>query len=141
MRRTIVLALAVALAAMLVPATGHAETRQVFMSAGFRFCVTAPACTANEDVTIRAGDTVQWVFADPACVALHAVGCIHTATRLGNVPQTFDSGPMPGPSPTLGLPSPKLTFERTFSVAGTFDYVCSLHVGNQNMRAKVIVTA
>jgi len=130
--------LAVAVLAALVPGSSRAATTvQVFMSLN-RFCTT-PVCAANENVTIAAGDTVEWVFSDPECVAFHAVGCYHTSTALRNDGSVRWTSPaMPGPPPTLGAPSPVLAYARTFNAAGTFGYFCAVHAGG-GMTATVIV--
>lgn len=122
MKRLVVLAASVALVAGLAPGTSHAATAFVFMN-NFRFCNT-PVCIANQNTTINVGDTVTWVFDDPACVALIPLGCRHTATRPG----VFDSGYMPLNFPA-GLPV-SVAFSRTFTSAGTFSYICSVHVAS-----------
>jgi len=131
------LALVIVLAAGLTPARA-AETHRVSMSAQDKFCVSAPVCQANEDVRIAKGDSVEWLFSDPVCLALHSTGCRHTSTRGGGatVVEKWDSGPMPGAPGSFGLPSPKASFVRTFTVSGTFAYICVIHAG---MNARVIV--
>lgn len=119
-----------------VPGARAAETHMVFMTA-LRFC-NAPACAASEDTTIKKGDTVQWIFSDPACVALHAVGCFHTTTSGPGSSKNWNSGAMPGTT-ALGLPSPKLMHDVTFNATGNFPYVCSVHAGS-GMKATIHVT-
>lgn len=116
-------------AATLVPLPARAATVQVFMS-NLRFCNT-PVCAANQNITINAGDTVQWVYADPVCVAFTALGCFHTVTRSAS--PSFNSGPMPGP----GGVGANAVFSRTFTTRGTFGYLCSVH--GAAMSAAVVV--
>jgi plastocyanin len=65
------------------------------------------------DLTVRAGDTIQWVWSK-------------AAQHTHNV--TWDSGPAPLPPP-----SPDMTtgvYERVFA-AGTYKYHCTYHGGPQ----------
>ncbi|HEX9696987.1 MAG TPA: hypothetical protein VGB64_11840 [Actinomycetota bacterium] len=114
----------------LIPAPGHAATVQVFMS-NTRFCNT-PVCVVNESITVTRGDTVQWVYADPACTALAALGCLHTVTRTTS--PAFNSGAMPGP----GGVGTTVTFSRTFTAAGTFGYLCSVHGSMMSASVRVL---
>lgn len=139
MRRASLLVAAAGLVAGLVPASGRAATTVTVYMNAFRFC-NLPACATSENTTIRKGDTVQWMFIDGACVALHAIGCYHTTTRTGTL-EAFDSPQMPGPPVTFGGTSPKLMFSHTFNTVNTagYDYFCSFHVNTFAMKAKIIV--
>jgi plastocyanin len=66
-------------------------------------------------VTISVGDSVTWTNQD---------GTAHTATASG----TFDSGNLAGGA----------SYTATFSTAGTFDYLCSIH---PSMTGRVVVQA
>lgn len=66
-------------------------------------------------ITVQVGDTVVWT--NGGAVA-------HTSTSSG----VWDSG----------FVNPGQTFSRTFSAAGTFNYVCTLHLG---MNGTVVVQA
>ena len=122
---------AVVFAGLLMPAPGRAaSTVPVFMS-NLKFCAT-PVCATNGNVTVVAGDTVAWVYADGLCTALAALGCFHTTTR--STAPTWNSGPMPGP----GGVGTTVLFQRTFSTRGSFFYICSVH--GASMSASIIVT-
>lgn len=119
-----------------VAAPARAATKTIFIN-NFRFCTT-PVCTDNEDVTIAVGDTVQWVFADPACVALTPIGCYHTATEREN---RFDTDPML--IDLTGGSEPSVMEEVTFDEAGTYEYYCRVHDGAAPplgpMNARIVV--
>lgn len=116
--------------ALLAPGTGRAATTvPVFMS-NLMFCST-PVCAFNQNVTIVAGDTVAWVYADGLCTALAALGCFHTVTR--STAPTFNSGAMPG----SGGVGTNVVFQRTFTTRGSFFYICTVH--GASMSATVVV--
>ena len=62
------------------------------------------------DVTVKAGDTVEWTNSDDIP---------HTVTKTGGPGADFDSGSLDGGA----------TFEQTFDEPGTVDYVCTIHPG------------
>lgn len=101
------------LSATAVPALAQAKTVEVSMGRGKM--VFLPA-----SVTINAGDTVKWT--NPA-VVLHSVTFDPSlATKPGNVvlPQgvaPFDSGDMEQDG----------IFSHTFTVKGTYKYICKMH--------------
>lgn len=143
MRRKLAGVALAAIVAGLVPGAGQAShgTVQVFLSS-LRFCVTSPACAANENATIHVGDTVEYVYADALCSAFYAVpgtNCRHRVFR-GSAP-TFDSGDMPlSPLPSPGTPKP--TFSKIFNLASLSGYtvICTVHQGiTPPMTHKVIV--
>jgi plastocyanin len=70
------------------------------------------------DVTIMAGDTVQWVFDEG----------VHTTTSSDGL---WDSG----------IRSAGSTFQFTFNQAGNFNYKCTLHFQCCNMAGRVHVTS
>lgn len=73
---------------------------------------------SQEDVTIKAGDTVVWKQKDPTS---------HTVTvTQGPAPDKFDSN----------LLRQGQTFSHTFTIPGTYYYKCSLHT---KMRGKIVV--
>lgn len=116
---------------LLAPGTGRAATTvPVFMS-NLKFCAT-PVCVVNQNVTIAAGDTVAWIYADGMCTAFAALGCSHNVTR-SSAP-AFNSGQMPGPNGA----GTNVVFQRTFTTRGTFSYLCTVH-GAAVMSANVIV--
>lgn len=69
-------------------------------------------------ITVTVGTTVTWTNNDTVT---------HTVTSTSG-PASFDSGHM----------EPGNTFSFTFTEAGTYDYMCTIH---PYMRAQVIVTA
>lgn len=112
------------------PGTGRAATTvPVFMS-NLKFCST-PVCVFNQNVTIAAGDTVAWVYADGLCTALAPLGCFHTVTRTAS--PVFNSGAMPGP----GGVGANVVFQKTFTSRGSFFYFCTVH--GASMSATVVV--
>jgi len=60
------------------------------------------------EVTVKKGGTVTWTNSDTVT---------HTVTKEGGPGPQFDSGNM----------AVDETFEQTFDVAGTIDYVCTIH--------------
>lgn len=99
------IALAVPMAATMAQADGHAK-RHVVEIKGFAF--------VPSELTINAGDTVEFVNAD---------GAPHTATADN---KAFDTG-------RLGKGDAKAL---RFSKTGSYDYFCEVH---PRMRAKIVV--
>jgi plastocyanin len=101
------------LSTVAVPALAQAKTVEVSMGRGKM--VFLPAA-----VTIAVGDTVNWT--NPA-VVLHSVTFDPAkATKPGNVVlpagvAPFDSGDM----------AQDATFSHTFTVKGTYKYICTMH--------------
>jgi plastocyanin len=121
MRLMLVTAAALCAAAVLVWAGEHASAATVQVSAvDFEF--------NPDDITIDAGDTVEWEFS----------GNDHTVTSIG-------SGPLDS-----GTQSDGSTFSHTFTTAGTYQYYCTIHgdagtftgmVGTVNVTAQETATA
>ena len=65
-----------------------------------------------KSLTVKAGATVTWTNSDDIP---------HTVTKDGGPGPDFDSGNL----------DPGDTFEQTFDAAGTIDYVCQIHPGQE----------
>ena len=87
-----------------------ATTHHVTLST-FAYCVEGD-CN-NHTLTISAGDTVVWTYADPTCIL---VCPSHTATSTGG-PSAINSPKLHTPGATYGL---------SFSSPGTFTYTCAV---------------
>ena len=95
--------------------------------------VTAPAVPAGSGVSV----TIKNLEFSPATVTVKA-GTPVTWTNLDEVPHTVTSKDPSPESFDSGLFSKGETFSRTFTVAGTYPYYCTVH---PFMKATVIVTA
>ena len=101
------------LSAVAMPALAQAKTVEVSMGRGKM--VFLPA-----SVTINAGDTVNWT--NPA-VVLHSVTFDPSmAVKPENV--ALPAGVKPFDSGDMGQDA---TFSHTFTVKGTYKYVCKMH--------------
>lgn len=98
--------LSTAVAALLALAVNADPARSATQSVGIGDNFFSPAT-----VTIAVGDTVVWTNNSSRNPPRQ-----HTVTRSAS-PGSFDSGPLAGGQ----------TFQRTFTVDGTFSYVCSFH--------------
>jgi plastocyanin len=120
----------VAPALVVVAPAEASETVRVYMVNG-SFCNSLTCVQQSEDTTIHAGDTVEWIFADPACFVFDAVFgqslCYHDATAVDG---SFASGQMP-----VG----GVSFQHTFASPGEYAYVCTLHAPIVGMQAKIVV--
>lgn len=88
-----------------------------------------------ETITVSTGTTVTWRFESPA----HNVSCVpghNDAVSLPDGAEPFAS--YDGDDKFATLPEGE-TFEHTFEVAGTYDYVCIPHV-TSGMTGTVRVT-
>jgi plastocyanin len=75
--------------------------------------VAIPAISFEpSDVTVKPGTTVTWTNSDDLP---------HTVTKTGGPGPEFDSGNL----------EPGDTFKQTFEDAGTIDYVCTVHPGQE----------
>ena len=116
MKLHIKFAIIVCCAAFLPLLSSRAATIQVQVGAGgLKF--------TPQNVTIQAGDTVQWVWA--------ASGHSSTSGTPGNPDGMWDSG----------VQNSGFVFNQTFSAAGTFNYFCSPHGLCCGMIGSVTVTA
>lgn len=101
------------LSAVAMPALAQAKTVEVSMGRGKM--VFLPA-----SITINAGDTVNWT--NPA-VVLHSVTFDPSmAVKPENV--ALPAGVKPFASDDMGQDA---TFSHTFTVKGTYKYVCTMH--------------
>ena len=101
------------LSAIAMPALAQAKTVEVSMGRGKM--VFLPAT-----LTINAGDTVSWT--NPA-VVLHSVTFDPSmAVKPGNV--ALPDGVKPFDSGDMGQDA---TFMHTFTVKGTYKYICKMH--------------
>lgn len=73
---------------------------------------------AASTVTVKAGTKVTWTNNDSTA---------HTATSIGNAPESFDSG----------LLDQGKSFSMTFTKTGTYEYKCTPH---PDMRGTIVVT-
>jgi plastocyanin len=78
-------------------------------------------------VVIGKNNTVVWTNMDAA---------FHTATAVSSDPATFESGCLDGTGATCPTSSSGSSFQLTFTVPGTYVYVCDYHPW---MRGEVIV--
>lgn len=116
MKHHIKFAIIVCCVAFLPLLSSRAATIQVQVGAdGLKF--------TPQNVTIQAGDTVQWVWA--------ASGHSSTSGTPGNPDGMWDSG----------VQNSGFVFNQTFTTAGTFNYFCSPHGLCCGMIGSVTVTA
>ena len=106
--RSYLLDLVVVAAAVISSATPAAAQRTVDVNV-VDFDFVRPGTFDHFDPTITVGDTVRWVFVEG----------FHTTTSTAGQTETWNSG----------LQFPPATFQHTFTNAGTFSYVCSVHEG------------
>ena len=100
---------------LIIPIVAHAETHEVQVG-NFFF--------SPQELTIKAGDTVRWVWADG----------IHTSTS-GDPEDPETTGDVwDGP-----VTSQNTTFEFTFPDTGVFPYFCAVHPSS--MKATITVQA
>jgi plastocyanin len=108
-----VTAVAVAVAAAILAAEAHADTRTVRV--GDNWFVRSGA--ENPTVTVRKGDRVTWRWVGDS---LHSV-------RVARGPVTFSSG----------TPKSSGTFSRRLRRRGTYRILCSVHPAKQKMTLRV----
>ncbi|BBY38983.1 hypothetical protein MMAN_31170 [Mycobacterium mantenii] len=122
--------LAAALAAGALLVSGCSQSRPVATSAAptTQMSVTAPAAPVRGDQVTIDG----FAFA-PTTLTVSA-GTTVTWTNRDEEPHTVAASDGSFHSPGMGTGA---TFTHTFSTAGTFDYVCSIH---PMMRGTVVVT-
>ncbi len=74
------------------------------------FDFSASAAGPHFDPTINVGDTVHWIWDSS----------FHSTTSVAGLAESWNSG-------VLSAGRPTVTFDHTFSQAGSFPYYCSLH--------------
>jgi len=107
---------------------GGGETTEVAVGPGGDFTFE-PA-----EVTVSTGDTVVWSFES----AGHNVECKPSEADEATLPDGAKPFASYDGSDRFGTNDQGTTFEYTFSVAGTYDYVCVPHIG-MDMLGTVVV--
>lgn len=87
-----------------------------------------------ETITVSKGDTVTW----EAKSSGHNVECAPQKSQYAALPDGAEPFASYEGDNRFGLMDEGTTYEYTFDVAGTYDYVCVPHAG-QGMRGTVVV--
>ncbi len=111
--------------------TSEAATSTVYVGNNW-FCNTNASCTQPTDVTITAGDTINWTRNNGS----------HNVTECGNNWSKWDGADCVGATFAGPITSGTPNYSQTFNTAGTYYYLCTFHSdGVSGMRATVTVQA
>ncbi len=129
-RRPIIVAAAAAVAVLVLAACGSSASSSTSSAGGTAGGPAASVTIQNfaftpQTLTVKAGTTVTWTNSDSAP---HTVTSADGISTSANTTSLFNGSVNPGQ-----------TFSYTFTKAGTYYYLCTIHRSQAGMHGEIIV--